>query len=47
MPPPDVRYWRGPRSIPAVESRWVVPPEGPLPPVGAVRCAIRTVRRFL
>ncbi|MDQ2587794.1 hypothetical protein [Saccharothrix yanglingensis] len=45
--PPDVRYWRGPRSIPAVESRWVVPPEGALPPVGAVRCAIRTVRRSL
>ncbi|MFD7656725.1 hypothetical protein ACFV4N_22360 [Actinosynnema sp. NPDC059797] len=44
--PPDARYWRGPRRIPARESRWVVPPAGALPPVGAVRCAIRTVRRF-
>ena len=47
VPPPDVRYWHGPRRIPAVSSRWVVPPAGALPPVGAVRCAIRTVRRFL
>lgn len=44
--PPDVRYWRGPRRVPARESRWVVAPAGALPPVGAVRCAIRTVRRF-
>ncbi|MFD1152565.1 hypothetical protein [Saccharothrix hoggarensis] len=46
VPPPDVRYWRGPRHIPAARSRWVVPPAGALPPVGAVRCAIRTVRRL-
>ncbi|QFZ22304.1 hypothetical protein [Saccharothrix syringae] len=44
--PPDVRYWRGPGRVPARESRWVVAPAGALPPVGAVRCAIRTVRRF-
>ncbi|NUT46415.1 MAG: hypothetical protein HOV94_03705 [Saccharothrix sp.] len=46
VPPPDVRYWHGPSRIPAASSRWVVPPEGALPPVGAVRCAIRTVRPF-
>lgn len=45
--PPGVRCWRGPRHIPARSSRWVVPPEsGALPPLGVVRCAIRTVRRL-
>ncbi|ACU39223.1 hypothetical protein KCV87_28440 [Actinosynnema pretiosum subsp. pretiosum] len=44
--PPGARCWTGPGSVPAGSSRWVVAPRGrALPPLGAVRCAIRTVRR--
>lgn len=48
--PPDVRCWQGPRRVPANAVRWVVEPESghsALPSVGAVRCAIRTVRKAL
>jgi len=48
--PPDVHCWRGPRRVPANAGRWVVGPESghsALPSVGAVRCAIRTVRKAL
>lgn len=43
--PPEVRTWFGPCGIPAPRSRWVVEPAGALPREGAVRCAIRVVRR--
>jgi hypothetical protein len=48
--PPDVRCWRGPERITATTVRWVVGPQtghSALPSVGAVRCAIRTVRKAL
>ncbi|XVV01738.1 hypothetical protein ACQPW3_30700 [Actinosynnema sp. CA-248983] len=45
VPPPEVRVWQGPRTVPAARSRWVVEPAGALPREGAVRCAIRVVRR--
>jgi hypothetical protein len=46
--PPEVRCWDGPRRIETGQLRWVVQPgHSALPSVGAVRCAIRTVRRAL
>ncbi|PRY33739.1 hypothetical protein [Umezawaea tangerina] len=46
--PPDVRCWDGPRRLETGALRWVVAPgRSALPTVGAVRCAIRTVRRSL
>ncbi|MEJ2853988.1 MULTISPECIES: hypothetical protein [unclassified Saccharothrix] len=45
VPPPQVRVWLGPRTVPAARSRWVVEPASALPREGAVRCAIRVVRR--
>jgi hypothetical protein len=46
--PPSVRCWDGPRRIETGTARWVVEPgRSALPTVGAVRCAIRTVRRSL